>query len=121
MKWWIQSRTIQPPTVTRELHQLDGLTRSAESIRYGILSLEWWISPNGRLREWLRRNAFIALWLGIPAGLVMPVVSFILYRVLEWTEMINRITRHLILLPILGLLVVLVLAVVIGLLKAILR
>ncbi|MGC3990615.1 MAG: hypothetical protein QM796_13230 [Chthoniobacteraceae bacterium] len=60
------------------MEHLDGLSRSAESIRYSILSLEFWISPNGQVREWLRHNTRLAVFLGIPALLVFPIVIVLL-------------------------------------------
>lgn len=112
---------ISPPQVDPELPHLDGITRSAESIKYSILSVEWWISPNGRVREWLRHNTHLAAWLIIPAMLVVPVVSFVLSQVMHWTAMLTTITRHLILLPILVLLLVVVLILVVAVVKAVLR
>jgi len=112
---------INPPTVDPHLNQLDPITRSAESIRYSILSIEYWVSPNGRVREWLRHNTHLFTWLLFPAILVVPVVTFILWHVMRWTTMLTSIMRHLVLLPILGLLAVVVLILLVGLLRAILR
>ena len=108
---------IDPPTVDPDLQHLHPLTRSAESIRYSILRIEWWISKGGVVREWLRHNTRCAVVLGIPAALVVPIVTFILFQIVRWTAMLNSITRHLILLPMLALVLVLIVAVV----KSILR
>ena len=108
---------IDPPTVDPDLQHLHPLTRSAESIRYSILRIEWWISKGGVVREWLRHNARCAVFLGIPAVMVVPIVTFILFQIVRWTAMLNSITRHLILLPMLALVLVLIVAVV----KSILR
>jgi hypothetical protein len=112
---------IHPPQVDPDLHHLDGLTRSVESIRYSILSIEFWMSPNGQVREWLRHNAHLAVWVGIPAIIVVPIITFILCQIVKWTTILTSIARHLIILPTLGLLVVVVLLLVVGLVKAILR
>ena len=108
---------ITPPTVDPDLQHLHPLTRSAESIRYSILRVEWWISKGGVVREWLRHNTRCAVFLGIPAVMVVPIVTFILFQVVRWTAMLNSITRHLILLPMLALVLLLIVAVV----KAVLR
>jgi hypothetical protein len=79
--------------------------------------MEFWLSPNGQVREWLRHNAHLCAWLIIPAVLVVPVVSFILCQVVKWTTMLTTITSHLILLPVL----VLVLVLIIGIIRAVLR
>jgi len=112
---------INPPTVDVHLHQLDAITRSTESIRWGILTIEYWVSRGGQLREWLRHNIRAFAWLIIPEVLIAPVVTFILDQVLKWTTILSSITHHLILLPFLGLLVVVVLAVVLSIIRSILR
>lgn len=70
-----QPKPIDPPTLDPDLAHLGALTRSAESIRYSILSFEFWVSPNGQVREWFRQNARIASWLAIPGLLVLPVAG----------------------------------------------
>jgi hypothetical protein len=116
-----QPKPIDPPKVDPDLHHLDGLTRSAESFRYSILSIEWWVSPNGRLREWVKHNTHLAAWLIIPAILVVPVVTFILWQLAKWVTMLTSITGHLIILPILALVAALVILVVIAIVKAIFK
>ena len=51
---------IEKPTVDTELEDLDAATRSCEVIRFSLLSLEWWLSPQGTLRAWLKLNGRIA-------------------------------------------------------------
>jgi hypothetical protein len=120
LSWW-QPRPINPPKVDPELGQLDGLTRSAESFRYSILSIEWWVSPKGRLREWLRHNTHLACWLLIPAILVVPIVTFLFWQLVKWVTMLTSIAGHLILLPILTLIAALVFILVIGLVRIIFK
>ena len=98
-----QPHPLNPPQFDPALRHLDGITRSAESIRYSILSVEFWISPKGQVREWLRHNTHLAAWLIVPAVLVVPVVTFVLWQVAKWTTMLTSITGNLIVLPILAL------------------
>jgi len=71
---------LERPQVNPDLEEMDGLSRSAESIRYSILSIEFWISPNGQVREWLRHNTRLAIILGIPALLVLPILLVLLWQ-----------------------------------------
>jgi len=119
-KEW-QPKPITPPQVDADLQNLDGLTRSAESFRYSILSIEFWMSPNGKVREWLRHNTHLAAWLFIPAVLVVPIITFLLWHLVKWVTTLTSIAGHLIILPILGLLLMVVLVLVVAVVKALLR
>ena len=116
-----QPKPVEKPHVDPDLPHLDGLTRSAESFRYSILSIEWWISPNGRLREWLRHNTHAAAWLIIPAVLVVPLVVLILFEVSKGVGMLTSIAGHLIILPILALVAAVVILVVVAIARALLK
>lgn len=94
-----QPEKIEEPKVDPELKHLDGAQRAGEVVRYSILSLEWWISPNGKLREWLRLNSKIGSILIIPAVLVVPLVTFILWQVSKWIGWLVGIAGNLILFP----------------------
>ena len=60
--------------------EMNHLQRVVECFRYNILSFESWMSPDGKLRRWLRMNCLVFTWLIIPAVTVMPVVNFILWQ-----------------------------------------
>ena len=105
---------IDRPQVDPELPKLNGLQRATESIRYSILSLEWWLSPNGKLREWLKLNGKIGSVLVIPAVLVVPLVSFILWQMSKWA---GWMVGNLILVPLAALLAVLITLSVVTLLR----
>jgi hypothetical protein len=90
---------IEAPIVDPALKDLDGAQRSAEVVRYSILSLEWWLSPNGTLREWLKLNGKIGSVLLIPAVLVVPLVTFILWQIAHWMTWLVSICGNLILFP----------------------
>ncbi len=84
-------KEIRPPIIDSDLEKLNGLERATEVLRYMILALEWWLSPNGRLREWLRLNGSISAVLLIPAVLVAPLVTLILWQFFTWTVFLNQI------------------------------
>ena len=108
---------IQKPTVDTHLNNLSPLSRSTECIRYSLLSIEFWISPDGHLREWLRRNLMLYAWLIVPAIFVMPAIGFILWQLTGWLSMLTGIVGKLIFLPILILLAFVVVKIVVTILK----
>ena len=112
-------KPVDPPKVDPDLSHLSPLQRSTESIRYSILSTEFWISPNGQVREWLRHNSRLAIVLAMPAFFVIPIITFVLWQLVKWLGMLTSIAGNLILLPILALLAALAIAAVRLLLKAI--
>ena len=75
---------IEPPRVDEEVTQLPPIERSAEVLRFTVLKAEHWLSPNGRLREWLRFNFVAALIIGVPALLIIPIITFILGAFATW-------------------------------------
>jgi hypothetical protein len=104
-RYW-RPKPIDPPTVNPELEKLNGAQRSAEVIKHGTLRIEYWISPNGTVREWMRKNTLLATILAIPAILVLPLVSWIIWLVAGWAMMLVGLAGNLILLPIVALLAV---------------
>jgi hypothetical protein len=112
-----EPKPVPPPTVDPDLHQLHPLTRSAESIVYTVLSFEFWISPNGQVREWLRHNSRLAVILATPVFLVLPIITFGLWQLVSWLTALTSIAGKLIVFPILGLLAVLVIYLTVQVLK----
>ena len=94
-------RRICSPMVNTSLRHLNGLQRSAAFWLHFFLYFERRISPDGKLREWLRQNARLSAWLLIPAVLVMSVVSLVLWQLASWLTMLTSIAGKLVVLPIL--------------------
>lgn len=115
-----QPQPIDPPSVDPGIDGLDPLQRSAEAIRYSVLSIEFWISPNGQVREWLKHNSHLAAWLAIPAFLILPIITFMLVQVGGWIATLVGIAGHLIIFPILALLAGLVIMIAIRIAKSLL-
>ena len=109
---------IEPPKVDPELEDLDAPTRAAETIRFSLLSFEFWISPMGGLREWFKLNGKISAVLIIPAVVVMPLVSLILWQIAKWMGWLVGIAGHLILFPLVALAGIAVSLVVVAILRA---
>jgi len=93
-----QLKPVMAPSVDPEFPHMDSITRATESWRYSILSLEFWLSPSGFIREWIRQVVRFALFLGAPVLLVVPLVTFLLASLLKWTVLITTIAWKLILL-----------------------
>jgi hypothetical protein len=105
------------PLVDKKLEKLDPLSRSAECFRYFLLSVEFWLFPNGDVREWLRNNLLMSVVLLIPALFVMPVIGLILWQLTGWLSMLQTIAGKLIVLPILFLVALFVIKPVVALIK----
>jgi hypothetical protein len=112
-------KPIAPPKPDPDIETMNGPQRSAEVIRYSILSVEYWLSPLGRLREWVRLNSKLSMVLLIPGILVLPLVSWIVYLIAGWAAMLVALAGNLIVLPIAVLIVLVCVRAVICVLKAI--
>lgn len=104
-KHW-QPETLTPPKVDPQLKELSFAERPAEVLRYSMRKAEYWLSPKGHLREWLRFNMKASVLLGIPALLVVPIVTFALGQFNTWTTLLAQTTSNMVLFPMSALLVV---------------
>ncbi len=71
---------ICKPVVNSQFDRMNGLQRTTESFRYAVLSIEHFISPDGRIREWLRKNVRLSAVLIIPTVTAFPVVTVALWE-----------------------------------------
>ena len=110
-------KPICKPLVNTQLDGLNSLQRITEAFRYTILSTEHWLSPEGQIREWLRRNLLLCAWLLIPAICVMPAVGLVLWQLTGWLSMLTSIAAKLIMLPILILVAFVVIKIVVAFFK----
>ena len=95
---------IRSPVVNASLDRMNGLQRTAEAFRYFLLSLEHWLSPDGHIREWLRKNFRWSTVIIIPAITAFPVVTVALWELEAWVKALTTIVGKLVILPILVLL-----------------
>lgn len=75
-------------------------------MRYSMRKAEYWLSPKGHLREWLRFNMKLALLLAVPALLVVPVITFALGQFGIWATTLSQTTSTMVLFPLSALLVI---------------
>lgn len=81
---------LKPPKIQKDFAKQSVVQRLSAVFRYSVLSLEYWISPGGRLREWFRFNAVTALFIGLPAMLIIPIITFLLTQFTAWTIAIAK-------------------------------
>ncbi len=111
-------KEIEPPQIDPELPKLTALQRSAEVIRYWINGIEYWVSPKGIIREWFRWNLWVAILLGIPAFLVVPIVTLLFSQLASWSMLFVEIAINLVMFPITILLALAVLSAIYFLIRA---
>lgn len=99
---WQQWKPVEvsKPAVDPELHTLTDVQRSAEVFRYSVLTTEYWLSPKGKLREWLRLNLLVSVVVGIPGLLIVPIITYLLGQFVTWTELLMQIGRNLLVFPV---------------------
>lgn len=92
------------PVVNTQLQRMNGLQRATESFRYVLLSLEHWMSPDGRVRRWMKTNTRLAVFMAVPTFMAFPVVTVALWELESWVNSLTTIAGKLIVLPVLVLL-----------------
>ena len=80
------------PMVNIRMHQMNGLQRAAESLRFVLLCIEHWLSPEGKLRFWFKYNLRIAAWLMVPTVFILPATILLLWLVTACLHLAAGIT-----------------------------
>lgn len=104
-KYW-NPKSVQPPLADPDLPYYSAPERAAEVLRYFFSFIEHWLSPLGTLREWIRLNARIAIFLLIPILLVVPLISYALGQLNIWAALIATMTSQVVVFPLSALLLV---------------
>lgn len=81
---------LPKPRIDPSLELMNWPERSAEVLRHALLSVEYWLSRGGWLREWIRLN----LWTGavlivVLSLIVVPPVTAILGGIRDWTGLLG--------------------------------
>ena len=97
-KWLVLPEAIHPPAIDSHLEELNAVARSTECLRHFVLSIEFWISLGGRLRQWIKLNICLAAFLLIPAIFLIPVISLVLHELDGVVTVVTCIAWKLILL-----------------------
>jgi len=101
-----QPEPLPEPEVDPDLPRLSAIERSAEVLSYTCRRFEYWLSPQGTLREWLKFNLRLAIGLAVPSLLVAPLVTLALGQFNVWIDLITKTTSNLVLVPLSVLLVI---------------
>ena len=80
-----EPQTLPMPRIDPEFHRMSGLERGAETLRFQVVRLEFSLSPRGGLREWLKLNIRLFLFLAIPAVFLIPIATCIFAGIAEAT------------------------------------
>jgi hypothetical protein len=84
-------RCLPHPQVDPALTELHLVVRVAEVLRYSLTKFECWLSPGGHVREVARLSILLAVVLGLPVLMVVPLVTLLLVQVAGWTDLILKI------------------------------
>ena len=90
-------KAIGAPKLQRSFLKLPPIQRAAEVLRYSLLKAEHWLSPQGRLREWMRLNILAALFIGVPALIIVPILTYLLGEFATWMLFLAEAARNLVL------------------------
>src|SRR5438270_11031932 len=84
---------LTPPRVDPRLTSLTPLERAAEVLRYSVLRAEYWLSPEGAMRQRIRFA--LRLWIYVMiAALIAPGITAVIQHVTGWTAMSAEIVRN---------------------------
>src|SRR6266403_1897803 len=75
---------LDPPRIDPQLTNLTPLERAAEVLRYSVLRAEYWLSPDGVMRQ--RVRFALRLWVYVViAALIAPGVTAVIQHITGWT------------------------------------
>jgi hypothetical protein len=80
---------VPKPVIPTDLEYLTWPERSVAVVGHAMLSLEYWLSRGGWLREWVRLNLWLAVVLIVAALLVIPPVTAVLEGFRDWTGLMS--------------------------------
>ena len=89
---------LNPPRIDPKLSTLPPLERAAEVLRYSILRAEYWLSPEGAMRQRIRFA--LRLWIYVViAALIAPAVTAVIRQITGWTAMSADIVQNIAQIP----------------------
>jgi hypothetical protein len=94
IRW--QPCPLEKPTVHEDLPHMSHVERSAEALRYQMLRLEFALSPDGGMREWLKLVLRMAIVAGAPCLLIVPIVTYFLSGFAAWTSFLRAAAINLV-------------------------
>ena len=98
-QWKLCATPLVPPRVDRALTRSNYLARTAGVLRHAVLRFEYWLSPNGLLREWCRRCLLLALFIAVPLLCFSPLVTVFLEHLTTWSAALLQTCSNLARIP----------------------
>src|SRR6266487_2512440 len=81
-----ESTQLNRPRIDPQLTRLTPLERAAEVLRYSVLRAEYWLSPEGVMRQ--RVRFALRLWVYVMiATLIAPGVTVVIQHIIGWSAM----------------------------------
>ena len=89
---------LNAPRVDPKLTKLAPLERAAEVLRYSFLRAEYWLSPEGAMRQ--RVRFALRLWIYVMmAALIAPGVTAVIQHITGWAAMSAEIVQNIAQIP----------------------
>ena len=106
--------------LTRQVKRPGGIDRQplSQRLTLGLHRALEWLSPGGALKRWLKYCLTLAIMFGIPILLFVPLVTLLLGALAEWMLFLQKICEALLKVVACLALVLLLLALIYGGLKA---
>ncbi len=86
---------LTEPIVDRLISRRHWLERSTEVFAYSFKSLEYALSPSGRLRQFLKLNLLLLCIIGIPLLIFLPLIAFAFNQFVDITYNLQLCVTHL--------------------------
>jgi len=98
-QWKLSATPLTPPLMDRSLAQQSHPMRTAMVLHYTLHRFEFWLSPNGLLREWCRRCLLLALFVAVPLLCFSPLVTVFLEHLITWSAALLQTCSNLAQIP----------------------
>lgn len=84
---------LNPPRIDPKLSTLPPLERAAEVLRYSVLRAEYWLSPEGAMRQRIRFALRVCAYVAI-AALIAPGITAVIRQITGWTAMLADVVQN---------------------------
>ena len=68
---------LPAPRLSPDFISLATRRRIIATLKYSVLSFEYWIAPGGWLRQWIRFNIAILVLAAVPSIIVIPIITYL--------------------------------------------
>jgi len=85
---------VRPPRIESDLVARPGFERALLALGYGFRRFEYFLSPRGTLREWIRLCLFIGTALLVASFLVVPPLGLLVSELVLVAGSLSAIAQH---------------------------